>query len=43
MKPQNSYLFPSKFGVFCLTISDRAFKGEYPSGDLSGKAMIEVL
>lgn len=33
---------PSKptFSVFCLTISDRASKGEYPE-DLSGKALRE--
>ena len=31
------------FGVYCLTVSDRAFKGEYESGDLSGKAMLECI
>lgn len=32
----------AEFGVFCLTISDRASKGEYPE-DLSGKAMVECV
>ena len=30
----------TKFGVYCLTVSDRASKGEYKDGDLSGKAML---
>lgn len=33
----------AKFGVFCLTVSDRAAKGGYEHGDLSGKAMIECI
>ena len=32
-----------KFGVFCLTVSDRASRGQYESGDLSGKAMVECV
>lgn len=32
-----------KFGVFCITISDRAAKGLYEQGDLSGKAMQECI
>jgi molybdenum cofactor synthesis domain-containing protein len=31
-----------QFGVFCVTISDRASKGEYPE-DLSGKALRECV
>lgn len=33
----------SKFGVFCLTVSDRAAKGLYEQGDLSGKAMVDCV
>ena len=33
----------TEFGVFCLTVSDRAATGGYASGDLSGQAMKEFV
>lgn len=32
-----------KLKVRCLTVSDRAFNKEYETGDLSGKAMLELV
>lgn len=33
----------SRFAVTCITVSDRAYQGLYPDGDLSGKAMQECI
>ena len=32
-----------KFGVYCITVSDRAAAGQYETGDLSGKSMTECI